>query len=116
MAIKMTLDKHDFANQFVAYGREGQFSPVGLEVLFNYLDDLSLDTEKDIELDVVALCCEYEESSIDEIITQYDIEVDIEDMDEDEVAEAKKEAVEDYLNRHTSICGETEDGFVFASF
>lgn len=113
MAIVQTLNHVSQLEQaFKAAGRGNKFSYEGLEVLFDYLDEL----EGNIELDVVALCCDYEESSIDEIIDQYGIEVDTEDMDEDEIEAAKKDAVQDYLSYHTSLCGETDDGFVFASF
>lgn len=112
MAITMTLDKHDFRNQFGAYNRADQFSYEGLEVLFDYLDNLSDETGENIKLDVVALCCEYQESTIQEIIEYYSIDVSDADGDEDEI----REIVHNYLNESTALCGETEDGFVFAQF
>lgn len=110
MAITMTLDKHDFANQFTAYGREGNFSAEGLEILFDYLEEVSGDDN--LELDVVALCCEYNESTIQEIIDDYRIDISDADGDEDEI----KAIVKEYLQDNTSVCGETSDGFVYACF
>ena len=114
MAIVMTLNKHDFADAFKRYNRQDQFSTEGLEVLFDYLDNLSEDTEEPIELDVVALCCEYYESSIEEIVRDYNIDctIDGEPMDEEGI----KETVREYLEDNTSVCGEVSDRFVYAAF
>ena len=112
MAIVMTADNHDFADAFKRYNRQDQFSPDGLEVLFDYLENLSEDIGEPIELDVIALCCEYYESSIEELIEQYQIDVSDADGDEDEI----KAIVEEYLQYNTSICGEVCGGFVYAAF
>lgn len=112
MAIVITVDKHDFSDAFKRYNRQDQFSYEGLEVLFNYLDNLSEDIGKPIELDVVALCCEYDEFSIEEIIDRYNIDVSDAEEDEDEI----KAIVEEYLQNNTSVCGEVSRGFVYAAF
>lgn len=111
MAIVMTVDKHDFVDAFRRCNRQDQFSYEGLEVLFDYLENLSEDIGKPIELDVIALCCEYYESSIDELIENYDIDVS-DAADEFE----KVDIVRDYLNDSTAVCGEVENGFVYAAF
>ena len=65
MAIVQSINNvHQFREAFRLAGRSDQFSYEGLEVLFDYLDNLSEDTGETIELDPVALCCEYYESSI----------------------------------------------------
>ena len=113
MAIVQSINNvYQFREAFRLAGRSDQFSYEGLEVLFNYLDDMSEDTGESIELDVVALCCEYYEGSIEEIIANYDIDVSDADGDEDEV----KTIVEEYLQDNTSVCGEVSDGFVYAAF
>lgn len=111
MAIVMTVDKHDFIDAFRRYNRQDHFSYEGLEVLFDYLEQLSEDTGEPIELDVVALCGEYYESSIEELIENYDIDVS-DAADEFE----KVDIVRDYLTDSTAVCGEVEDGFVYAAF
>jgi len=63
-----------------------------------------------MELDVIALCCDYAEGSADEIASDYSI--DLSDCDDDE----KEDAVREYLENHTSIVGETSTGFVYAKF
>lgn len=112
MAIVITVDKHDFVDAFKRYNRQDQFSYEGLEVLFDYLDNLSEDIGEPIELDVVALCCDYYESSIEELIDIYNIDVADADGDEDEI----KATVEEYLQDNTSVCGEVSGGFVYAAF
>ena len=52
MAIVQIIDNaYQFRDAFRLAGRLEQFSDEGLEVLFNYLDNLSEDTEEPIELD-----------------------------------------------------------------
>ena len=62
MAIVQSVrDAYQFERAFSAAGRKDQFSYNGLHALFEYLDDLSDDIGEDIEMDVVALCCEWSE-------------------------------------------------------
>ena len=90
-----------------------QFSYEGLEVLFDYLDNLSEDTGETIELDPVALCCNYYESSIQELIDNYDI--DPPEVDEDD-PDSIVNVVRKYLEDNTSVCGQVSGGFVYAAF
>ena len=102
--IVKTLKQDDFVNEFEDYNREDNFSAEGLRILFESLERLAIDCEASIEIDVIALCCEYAEDSITDIITNYDI--DVTDCDsEDE----KIETVEDYLQYNTFVCGSYED-------
>ena len=113
MAIVQSINSvYQFRDAFRECGRQNNFSYEGLEVLFDYLENLSEDIGEPIELDVIALCCDYEESSIDEIIDNYSIDVPDADADEEEI----KAIVEDYLQDNTSVCGEVSDGFVYAAF
>lgn len=100
MAIIKTFDFQDFISQFRMYGRENQFSTEGLEVIFNYLSDCYSDSS--FEMDVIAICCEFQEMTEEEICQNYDIE----DWQE----------IEDYLNDETSVVGKTENSFVFVQF
>lgn len=113
MAIVQSINNvYQFREAFRVAGRMDHFSYEGLEVLFDYLDFLSESTEEPIELDPVALCCDYYESSIQELIDNYDIDVSDADGDEDEI----KAIVEEYLQDNTSVCGQVSDGFVYAAF
>ena len=113
MAIVQSINSaYQFREAFRLAGRMDQFSYEGLEVLFDYLDNLSDDIGEPIEPDVIALCCEYYESSIDELIENYDIDVSDAEGDEEEI----KSTVEEYLQYNTTVCGEVDDGFVYAAF
>ena len=56
-----TIDQCLFRQTFHNYGKGDQFSYEGLNALFDYLEELSEDTGANIELDVIALCCEFTE-------------------------------------------------------
>ena len=113
MAIVQSINSvHQFREAFRLAGRMDQFSYEGLEVLFDYLEELSDDIGEPVELDVIALCCDYAESSIQELIENYDIDVSDAYGDEEEI----KSIVEEYLQDNTSVCGEVSDGFVYAAF
>jgi hypothetical protein len=52
--------------------RPSQFTYEGLECLYNYLIDFEQDTNTEIELDVIALCCDYSEwDNLDEYKQNY---------------------------------------------
>lgn len=121
MAIVQSINNvYQFREAFRLAGRMNNFSYEGLEVLFDYLENLSEDIGEPIKLDVIAFCCDYDENSIDDIIANYNIEVDLDSaidaQDQDEVEEIKREAVREYLEYNTSVCGKTADGFVYAAF
>lgn len=61
MAIIQTVSECDFRDAFRAYNRTENFSHEGLGALFAYLDELSDDIGEPVELDVIALCCEWAE-------------------------------------------------------
>ncbi len=114
MAIVQSINNvHQFREAFRLAGRMDQFSHEGLEVLFDYLDNLSEDIGEPVELDVIALCCDYYESSIEELIDNYNI--DPSEVDEDD-PDAIFRVVREYLECHTSVCGQVSDGFVYAAF
>jgi hypothetical protein len=108
--MKTTVSRYDFERAFVDANRKENFSYEGLNALFDYLEDYEEQTGEEIELDVIALCCDYSEDNPDDIIVNYSI--DVEGMDDDE----KIDAVRDYLNDNTTLVGETSTGFVYACF
>lgn len=118
--MKETVTVNDMRDRFQAFERYNTFSYDGYQVLFDYLEEYEQDSGQEIELDVIALCCEYSESTSAEIAANYDITLDPDesaDMDDDEKAELLQEAVINYLHDHTSVCGLTEAGtIVYAQF
>lgn len=105
--IYQTVDtKYEFSQAFVEAGRKDQFSSEALDALFDYLDD----SEDDYELDVIALCCEWNEMDVKECVEAYNIDISDAD-DEDEVMDI----VEEYLNDETT-CIRLSDSFLFIAF
>lgn len=113
--MKQTMNLHDFRDAFHQMDRGNQFSYAGLAVLFDYLEEYEDATGEQIELDVVALCCDYSEGTPEDIASDYGIELDEDDtadMDDDEKAEALEAAVLDYLQYHSTVCGQTDAGTI----
>ena len=61
-----TISFHKFQAAFTVMGRESQFSYEAQKALFEYLEQYEDETGEQIELDVIALCCEYQEIEEDE--------------------------------------------------
>ena len=55
------VSRYDFQDAFNEAGRGDQFSYKGLIALFDHLEFVEDNTGEPIELDIVALCCEYAE-------------------------------------------------------
>ena len=108
--MKITVSSYDFERAFADAGRMDQFSYEGRAVLFAYLEELEQSTGEELELDVVALCCDSYESSTEEIILNY--RIDVEGLDEDE----QLEAVREYLMDQGAYVGEVADGFIYSAF
>ena len=111
MAIVQTVTFGLFCDAFHHAGRADSFSYKGKRKLFDYLVNLGEDTGEPVELDVVALCCDYCEEDCETIAEQYSI-----DLSSCEDEEEKEQAVENYLNDHSVVVGKTSVGFVYACF
>jgi hypothetical protein len=75
--MKTTVSIHDFRDAFKTYERHNQFTYEGLGALFDYLEEYEDGTGQEIELDVIALCCEFTEyADIEEIAGEYDLDED----------------------------------------
>ena len=78
--IYSSVDFVDFKNAFRRHGRMDNF-PNTLEALFDYLDELSNELEGGLELDVISICCEFSEYSLDELKREYSHLLDPESED-----------------------------------
>lgn len=107
--MKTTVNFCDFQDAFQI--RKENFSYEGKRVLFDYLEEMEESTGEELELDVIALCCEYSEDSHDDIAANYGI--DLSDCADDG---EKADAVREYLENETTIVGEVPGGFVYANF
>lgn len=97
--MKTTVSKHDFCQAFTDYDRENNFTWEGRQALYDYLTELEEDTGEEMELDVIAICCDFSEyADLEEIKGEYN---DIEDLDD--------------LRDHTTVI-EFDGGIIIQSF
>ena len=82
--MKQTVSEYDFVQAFRDMNRENQFSEAGLSALFDYLEQYEDNTGEEIELDVIALCCDFVEyDNIAEFQTDYGDEYEtVEDIEQ----------------------------------
>ena len=93
--------------------RTENFSYDGLEALFYLFEQLEQDSGEEMELDVIAICCEYAESTAEEIASDYRIDLSEAEGDDEEI----ESIVEDYLNENTMLVAKLDNGnFVYAQF
>lgn len=120
--MKQTVSFHDFRHAFTSMGRDSQFSVDALELLYDFLTENEGSMGEEYTLDVIALCCEFGEDSPEDIASMYGFdlpqrcEYDADDIGEDDwrmecVAEAGR-----YLDRHTTVVGETDTTIVYLNF
>lgn len=71
--MKQTINFTAFDSTFERMGRITNFSYEGRRALFDYLESCETDTGEEIELDVIALCCDYSEfDDLEDFQQQYD--------------------------------------------
>ena len=105
-----------FHDQFHAFNRKENFSYEARSLLFDYLteaEDNGENGDAGLEMDIIGVCCDFAESTIEEFISDYNLEDDTKDLDEKEL----KEFVEEYLNENSIFVGwSSDDSFVYAQF
>jgi len=95
------INEYDFSKAFHNMGRGEQFSSCGLSALFEYFEMLEDSIGEPIELDVIALCCEYAEyDSLAEFQEDYGSEY---------------ESIDD-IERETEVIRIDDDSFIIAQF
>ena len=114
--MKTTVSKYDFERAFVDAGRKDQFTYEALGLLFDYLEDYEESTGEEIELNVIAICCEYSEDSVADIAHNYSIDLTDDEGNDTLTDDKKADLVREYLQENTSLVGETATGFVYAIF
>jgi len=56
-----TVNEYDFIQAFNNMGRGDQFSYEGLKALFAWIEEYEEGSDTQMELDVIALCCDFTE-------------------------------------------------------
>ena len=102
--MKQTVTEYQFVDSFRACGRETQFSVAARRALFAHFEQFEEDTDTEIELDPIAICCEWAEyPSAREAAKSYGF-----DAEEDDAAEM-------WLIRKTTVV-QFDDGFLVQNF
>ena len=102
--MKTTINQSEFIDAFHRCNRYEQFGYDALCSLFDYMEQLESDCGEEMELDVIALCCDYSVDSVEDIASNYSI--DIAGLDDDEA----RSAVLEYLQDNTQVVDEDCNG------
>ena len=105
------VTQYSFIDAFKRSSRKDQFSYDALKAIFDYLEDYSQDSGENVELDIVAICCDWSEMSWQDVVQSYGLDLSHCDTDEDRI-----DAVEEYLQDETQSVRLSDDSFVFVSF
>lgn len=108
--MKTTVNFSEFRDSFQEI-RPDNFSYEGLRHLFSWLEQYEEDTGEEVELDVIAICCDFSEDTFQNIADQYDF-----DLSQYETDEEKQEAVADYLSNQGVYVGEAGECIIYRNF
>ena len=111
--MKKTINEIEFINEFEKMNRGNNFSMEGKKALFEYIEQYEEETGEEIELDIIALCCEYTEyKTAIECAKNYN-EFALSDNELSE-EKAEEEAI-DFLRDRTAVI-EFEGGVIVEDF
>jgi hypothetical protein len=113
LIMKITIDNvYQFRDLFLSSSRKDQFSYEALGALAEYFADYEESTGEEIEVDVIAICCEFAEDTWQNIASYYSIDLSSAEDDED-----KAEIVKDFLLDEGVFVGDGAVGcFVYQQF
>lgn len=114
--MKTTVNRYDFERAFADAGRKEQFSYEAMGLLFDYFEQLEDSIGEEIELDVIAICCDYNEEMVADIARNYSIDLNDADPEDNDYDTQCRAIVREYLEENTAVIGETATGFVYAVF
>jgi hypothetical protein len=99
--MKQSVNEYDFRRAFELADRKDNFSYDGLAALFDYLEQYEEDCGTEIELDVIALCCDYSEEKVSDILKNYSLD-SLSDL-RDQTTVIDVDTSDDDENNHTVI-------------
>lgn len=105
-----TINLYDFIESFRRMDRGNQFTHAALSFIFDYIEEYEGSTGEQVELDVIALCCEWCEQSPEDIAVAYNLEICVSE-------ENTLQTVLEYLHDETQVAGVTDAGnIVYVQF
>jgi len=112
--MKQSVNKSDFRAAFNEMDRGDNFTPAALNALYEYLEEYEQDTGEEIELDVIAICCDYdEEESLEEWARCYFCDDQLAELLKD--SDDKEETLRDYILDHGQLI-EFDGGIIVSKF
>ena len=107
--MKQTITESQFIDAFRDCGRYGgdndNFTYEALQLLFEHFQEYEEDTGEEMELDPIAICCDFSEATLEEILNDYDRE---EILGFSEADELEEDLVINWLCDNTWYVGKTE--------
>lgn len=113
--MKQSISEYQFIAMFLQSQYKDNFTHDGLAMIYEYLECI----DENYELDITAIACEYTESSVESIASDYNIvssDIDVLDLTDDAVLAEITNSVLEYLNNHSSLVGYNDDIIVYANF
>lgn len=110
--MKRTINVYEFRDAFRDMGRGNSFSYDGLGLLFDWFEEYEDSTGEEMELDVIAICCDWTESDAEEIMGDYGLTLEDLGLDDDADDDDIQDALLDYLNENTMVAGVTDAGTI----
>lgn len=103
---------HDYFTKSDIY--KNNFSYEAREILFDYFESYEEDTNQEIDFDLVSICCEFSESTLNELLHDYAHMMTDEQMQD-------TDGVQSFLEHNSIVCGSYVDSdgdtvFVYAQF
>ena len=114
--MKINVTEQMFHQAFVDYNRPNNFTHEGVGLLYEYLIELEEDTNIELELDPIGICCEYSEWILSGVVKNYS---DLENIEIKDgiVTDEQREEILEYLHKNTLVVGQpTQDSVLFADF
>ena len=104
--MKQTINEYQFKDAFQKC-RPDNFSYEGLTALYDYLEDYEADTGEEMELDVIAICCEF---------TEYEDLKEFQGIYYDDIKGDKYKTLEEIEEETIVIPIEGTEGFIIQDF
>jgi hypothetical protein len=110
--MKTTINFSEFRDLFQQI-RPENFSYQGQKILFDYFEDYEESAGEELEIDIIAICCDYSEASWETIAADYDSSIELDkNLNEDE----QKQQVIDFLMDEGALIGQTDNSIVYRQF
>ncbi len=98
MLVKKIYTASDLREEFIAFNRD-YYSIDGYQAIIDLFDEC--DGGEPHEIDVIAICCEFNEETPEEIIENYSDFLDMDSIKDPETGEIDAESMVDELNYNT---------------